>query len=199
MKRVLLIALMAFLSFSLVAQVENDISIPRTLRTGKVSKTEKEHSNRPDFFLDGNMNSNFGQMFSLNLSGGIAPAEWLRLGVGPRYELYYDGDVRHAVGASAYSEFVLVNYIVAHLGYEFLNYPTYEMTDDGRLQYDNDGKVIPCRKNIHALVLGVGFQTYLTESVSLYAQYLVYPLQTKNFHYSNFLPMFARIGVLYNF
>lgn len=124
--------------------------------------------------------------------------DWLRFAVGPRYEVSYDSylaKAQHSVGATAYAEFIVVNYLVGHIGYEFLNYPTYEMMDDDTPILDVNGQLIPCRKNTHALALGVGFQTYLSDKVGLYAQYIIYPVQSKNYHYANFLPMFARIGV----
>lgn len=197
MKRIAFFIFVALLSLNLTAQV--DVEIPRSLRGGSNARTSNGKDNRPDFFVGGNINSNFGQMLTLNLEGGLYVTDWLRFGVGPRYELYYDGQVRHAFGASAFSEFILANYIVGHFGYEFLNYPTYETNDAGQYIRDDAGNLIPCRKNVHALALGVGFQSQLSETLGIYAQYLLYPLQSENDHYSTFLPMFARVGVTYTF
>jgi len=198
MRKIGLLIAFGFFSLTLFAQTDVDVQLPRSLR-GASSKSNMEHANRPEFFVGGNINSNFGQMLTINLEGGLYATDWLRIGIGPRYELYYDGGTCHAFGAAAFSEFVLVDYLVAHIGYEFLNYPTIEMDDEGRPVYDTYNKTIPCRKNIHALALGVGFQTRLTTSVGMYVQYLIYPVQSKNYHYSNFLPMFARVGVNYIF
>lgn len=197
MKKIIFFVLVGLLSFNLTAQV--DVEVPRSLRGASNAHANKGGDNRPDFFIGGNVNSNFGQMLTLNLEGGLYATDWLKIGVGPRYELYYDGQVCHAFGAAAFTEFILINYLIGHVGYEFLNYPTFERNDAGQFVRDENGNIIPCRKNVHALAVGIGFQSQLTESVGIYAQYLVYPLQSENYHYSIFLPMFARVGVTYTF
>lgn len=86
------------------------------------------------FFVGGNMNSNFGYNLALAPEIGIQPAKWLRIGAGPRYELQvltngnYDRFTTHAVGASVFAEGVIVNRILLHVGYEYLNYPTKHTT-----------------------------------------------------------------------
>ncbi len=194
MKRVFVV--MAFLLGVWCASAQT-VDLPRSLRRADKGTDEKGKSgqNGPTFFFGGNVNSNFGQMLALDIEGGIYAQDWLRFGVGPRYELFFDGEVQHAFGATGYAEFIIANYLVGHLGYEFLNYPTYETDDNNYLIYDDNGHLIPCRKNIHALALGIGFQTQLTDIVGLQAQYLIYPIQSKNNHYATFLPMFARIGI----
>ena len=193
MKKIAILLLAIVLSFTAGAQ---SISVPRTLRSGarQANQTNNNsNANRPTFFVGGNINSNFGSQLALGLEGGIYTKPWLRFGVGPRYEMtfnYYADKVSHAFGASAFGEAIIANYIIGHVGYEYLNYPTYEQDEFGNMLLDK-----PIRKNIHALALGIGFQTHINEMVGLEAQYIIYPVQTKNDYYAKFLPMFARIGV----
>ena len=191
MKKIATLILALFLAFSAGAQ---DFNVPRNLRNG-ARQAEKANTEpqKPVFFLGGNINSNFGRQLSLDLEGGLYAAPWLRFGVGPRYEMtfnYYSKTVAHAFGASAFGEFIIANYLMLHVGYEFLNYPTHE--EDGLGNYFLNR---PIRKNIHALALGAGFHTYISQGVAIQAQYIIYPIQTKNDYYAIFLPMFARIGV----
>lgn len=187
------------LLFCLCIANAQTINLPRSLRSAsKNSSTSNTDRNRPTFFFAGNINSNFGAQLALDIEGGIYAKDWLRFAVGPRYDLTYDaylGKAQHGVGATAYAEFIIVNYLVGHIGYEFLNYGSYLMEEDETPILDDHNNVIPCRRNTHALALGIGFQTHISEMVGLYAQYIIYPVQSKNYHYSNFLPMFARIGV----
>ncbi|MBR4919112.1 MAG: hypothetical protein IKZ52_07860 [Bacteroidales bacterium] len=191
MKNIATLLLALTLAFTAEAQTYN---VPRSLRSG-ARQAEKGEQNDPKvtFFVSGNVNNNFGPQLALDLEGGLYATPWLRFGVGPRYEMtfnYIADMVAHAVGASAFGEFIIANYIVGHVGYEFLNYPTYEKDE-----FNNFILTQPIRKNIHALALGVGFQTHVSETVRLQAQYILYPVQTKNDYYARFLPMFARIGV----
>ena len=193
MKKIATLLLAFVLAFSAGAQ---SIRVPRTLRSG-AKQANQTNNNANDkkitYFVGGNINSNFGSQLAIGLEGGLYVKPWLRFGVGPRYEMtfnYYADKVSHAFGASAFGEFIIANYIVGHVGYEFLNYPTYEKDELGNLLLDR-----PMRDNIHALALGIGFQTHINEMVGLEAQYIIYPVQTKNDYYAKFLPMFARIGV----
>lgn len=189
MKRIATFLLVFSLFLSAGAQSFN---VPRTLRSGARQAQKTDDGNRKlSFFVGGNINSNFGSQLALGLEGGVYATDWLRFGVGPRYEMtfnYTADKVSHAFGASAFGEFIIANYVIAHVGYEFLNYPTYETDNISNM-------LIPIRKNIHALALGVGFQTHISQNVGLEAQYIIYPVQTKNDYYAKFLPMFARIGV----
>ena len=192
MKKTATLILALVLAFSAGAQ---SIRVPRTLRSGAKQAAQAKNPNdqKLTFFVGGNINSNFGSQLALALEGGVYAKPWLRFGVGPRYEMtfnYYADKVSHAFGASAFGEFIIANYIIGHVGYEFLNYPTYEQDELGNLLLDQ-----PIRKNIHALALGIGFQTHINEMVGLEAQYIIYPVQTKNDYYAKFLPMFARIGI----
>ena len=193
MKKIATLLLAFVLVFSAGAQ---SIRVPRTLRSGAKQAAQANNNantNRPTFFVGGNINSNFGSQLALGLEGGVYAKPWLRFGVGPRYEMtfnYYADKVSHAFGASAFGEFIIANYIIGHVGYEYLNYPTYEQDEFGNMLLDQ-----PIRKNIHALALGIGFQTHINEMVGLEAQYIIYPVQTKNDYYAKFLPMFARIGI----
>jgi len=74
-------------AFSLLAQ--NNIPMPRNLRTNpKTTSTQSANSKlRP--FIGGNINSNFGAMMALALEGGVHITDWFSVGVGPRYELSY--------------------------------------------------------------------------------------------------------------
>lgn len=192
MKKIATLVLAIILAFSAGAQT---IRVPRTLRSGarQAAKSNQQEDKKLTFFVGGNINSNFGSQLALGLEGGVYATPWLRFGVGPRYEMtfnYYADKVSHAFGASAFGEAIIANYIIAHVGYEFLNYPTYEKDEYDNFLFDQ-----PIRKNIHALALGIGFQTHINEMVGLEAQYIIYPVQTKNDYYAKFLPMFARIGV----
>ena len=192
MKKIATLLLAFILAFSAEAQ---SIQVPRTLRAGakQANQTKTSDDRKLNFFVGGNINSNFGSQLALGLEGGVYATPWLRFGVGPRYEMtfnYYADKVSHAFGASAFGEFIIANYIVGHVGYEFLNYPTYEKDEFDNYLFDK-----PTRKNIHALALGIGFQTHINETVGLEAQYIIYPVQTKNDYYAKFLPMFARIGI----
>ncbi|MCQ2283792.1 MAG: hypothetical protein MJZ57_02690 [Bacteroidales bacterium] len=170
------------------------INLPRALKSG--SQTSTPEKNRPSFFVGGNINSNFGYNFALMLEGGIYAKDWLRIGIGPRYELSYRGndELSHAFGASAFIEGIIANYILLHVGYEYLNYPTMKCDENGYPVEDEYGDYIKIRNGIHALALGVGFNTRVSENVNLYALYSLYPICTKNDYYSR-IPMFARIGV----
>ena len=191
MKKIAILLLAFILAFTAEAQ---NISVPRTLRSGaRQAEKGEQNDQKVTFFVSGNVNNNFGPQLALDLEGGIYAAPWLRFGVGPRYEMtfnYFADKVAHAVGASAFGEFIIANYIMGHVGYEFLNYPTYEKDELNNFILSQ-----PIRKNIHALALGVGFQTHVSETVRIQAQYIIYPVQTKNDYYARFLPMFARIGV----
>jgi hypothetical protein len=191
MKKIATLLLAFALAFTAGAQNNN---VPRSLRSGaRQAEKTGQNDRKVTFFAGGNINSNFGSQLALGLEGGIYAKPWLRFGVGPRYEMtfnYYADKVSHAFGASAFGEFIIANYVVGHVGYEFLNYPTYEKDEFDNYLFDK-----PTRKNIHALALGVGFQTHINEMVGLQAQYIIYPVQTKNDYYAKFLPMFARIGI----
>ncbi|MBQ3739773.1 MAG: hypothetical protein IJQ94_04900 [Bacteroidales bacterium] len=191
MKKIAILLLAFILAFSAEAQNSN---VPRSLRSG-AREAEKggQNDQKVTFFVSGNVNNNFGPQLALDLEGGLYATPWLRFGAGPRYEMTFNqfaNKVSHAAGASAFAEFIIANYIMGHIGYEFLNYPTYEKDE-----FDNFILTKPTRKNIHALALGVGFQTHVSETVRIQAQYIIYPFQTQNDYYVRFLPMFARIGV----
>ena len=191
MKKFTFFLIAIILAFSAGAQNNN---VPRSLRSGARQANQGEQNDKKaTFFVSGNVNNNFGPQLALDLEGGLYATPWLRFGAGPRYEMtfnYIADKVSHSVGASAFGEFIIANYIMGHVGYEFLNYPTYEKDD-----FNNFILSKPIRKNIHALALGIGFQTHVSETVRIQAQYILYPLQTKNDYYARFLPMFARIGV----
>lgn len=177
-----------------------DIHLPRSLRTGVNNGAPQSHINRPTFFAGGNVNSNFGSYLALTLEGGIYVKDWLRFGAGPRYEVSLKSVnmLQHAFGATVYGEGIIANHLMLHLGYEFLNYPTIETDENGIPIVDPYGDYTEVRKNIHALSLGVGFFSYLSDKISLYALYSINPLQTKNDYYS-LLPMFARVGIAFEF
>lgn len=185
-------------AFSLLAQ--NNIPMPRNLRTNpKTTSTQSANSKlRP--FIGGNINSNFGAMMAFALEGGVHITDWFSVGVGPRYELsYYSkgqglgyGTV-HAYGATAFAQFLLVRYLILHAGYEYLNYPSWDFDENGDLGF--------VRKNKHALALGVGFRSYIAQNVSLYALYVVHPIpnEVDNFYFTSPVSMFARVGITYDF
>lgn len=182
-------------AFSLLAQ--NNIPMPRNLRTNpKTTSTQSANSKlRP--FIGGNINSNFGAIMAFALEGGVHITDWFSVGAGPRYELsYYSkgqglgyGTV-HAYGATAFAQFLLVRYLILHAGYEYLNYPSWDFDEYGDLVF---------RKNYHALALGVGFRSYIAQNLSLYALYIVHPIPQKTDYFSSIVPMFARVGITYEF
>lgn len=189
-------------AFSLLAQ--NNIPMPRNLRTNpKTTSTQSANSKlRP--FIGGNINSNFGAMMALALEGGVHITDWFSVGVGPRYELSYYRNpylnkygTMHAFGATAYAQFLLVRYLILHAGYEYLNYPTlYSDFDEF-----GDLAIFSERKSHHALALGVGFRSYIAQNVSLYALYVVHPIpnEVDNFYFTSPVSMFARVGITYDF
>jgi hypothetical protein len=184
-------------AFSLLAQ--NNIPMPRNLRTNpKTTSTQSANSKlRP--FIGGNINSNFGAMMAFALEGGVYITDWFSVGMGPRYEMtiYMDPTMgnygtRNAFGATAYAQFLLVRYLILHAGYEYLNYPL--LNPD----FDEYGDLV-FRKNYHALALGVGFRSYIAQNLSLYALYIVHPIPQKTDYFSSIVPMSARVGITYEF
>lgn len=192
MKRFFLSLILVAFTLCLSAQTVN---LPRSLRSGSNSQSNAKTERTMKFFVGGNMNSNFGYNLALAPEIGIQPAKWLRIGAGPRYELQvltngnYDRFTTHAVGASVFAEVVIVNRILLHVGYEYLNYPTKHTTPA-----DPDY----ARDNFHACALGVGYHQRVSDKLSLYGLYVIYPFMTPNDYY-NPLPMFARIGISYEF
>ena len=172
-----------------------NVNLPRALRNAQQNSTTTNTDKKLRFFAGGNINSNFGYYFSLTPEAGIYATNWLRFGVGPRYELSYDNSlmkVIHSFGATAFAEATVVNYLTGRVGYEYLSYPEWTAID-------NQGNPIFERRNVHALALGIGFQSYLSNNVRMYALYVIYPVQNDNNYYKKFLPMFARIGVAVDF
>lgn len=182
------------LCFSLLLKAQNGtINLPRALRSGQTQTNNRNNTNRgPLFFIGGNVNNNFGYNLALAPEIGVRPTDWLRIGVGPRYELQVLADktnryATNAFGASAFVEGIIIDRILIHAGYEFLNYPVSHSSS-----IDKD------RNNLHACALGVGYFQRLSDNLDLYALYVIYPFLTPNDYY-NPLPMFARIGISYDF
>lgn len=172
-----------------------NISLPRPLRNGQETQTDNTNPRTIQFFAGGNINSNFGYYFSIAPEIGVYATEWLRFGVGPRYEMSFNTSrekVNHSFGATVFAEAIVAKYLIGHVGYEFLNYPEWNDVDDF-------GNPIDERRNTHALALGIGFHSRLTNNIGLYALYVLYPVQSENTHYKKFLPMFARIGITMDF
>lgn len=200
MKRsfVLLLAWILWLPLCLPAQ---SVSLPYSLRSGErqSEKNSKNVERDYKFFVGGNINSNFGYRLALMAEGGIHLHDMFTIGVGPRYELEYDftgysgSAVNHCFGASAFGEVTLVDYLILHVGYEFLNYPYMDMMD---------GETY--RHNVHALAAGIGFNSHsiISDKISIYAMYILYPYHSdRKFEYTIYrpFPMFARIGIRYFF
>lgn len=188
--------------FSINAQNNSSVTLPRALRSGQTNN--KSNADRScKFFVGGNVNNNFGYNLALAPEIGIHPFEWLRIGVGPRYELQvltdktYNRYATNAFGASAFVEGTILNRILIHVGYEFLNYPT-NLTLIPDPSSRRGYSLISDRDNLHACALGVGYTQYVSQNVDLYALYVIYPFLTPNDYY-NPLPMFARIGISYDF
>ena len=187
-------------AFSLLAQ--NNIQLPRSLRTNTKTSSTQSANSKIHPFIGGNINSNFGAMMAFALEGGVHITDWFSVGEGPRYEMTiyidpYTGDyaTRNAFGATVYAQFLLVRYLILHAGYEYLNYPSLYQGFD---EY-GDLAVLSERKNYHALALGVGFRSYIAQNLSLYALYEIHPIPQKNDYFSALIPMFARVGITYDF
>lgn len=200
MKRIFLSCFLVSFALFLNAQTANP---PRNQRSGNNTQSNAQTERSLKYFVGGNVNSNFGYNMALAPEIGIQPTNWLRVGVGPRYELQvltdgkYNRFTTHAAGASAFAEAKIINRILIHVGYEFLNYPTnLSIIADPNtrrgfsLQSDRD--------NLHACALGVGYCQKVSDNLDLYALYVIYPFMTPNDYY-NPLPMFARIGISYEF
>lgn len=200
MRKLVLTLAGVLLAFSLLAQ--NTIQLPRSLRTNTNTKRTQSADKKIHPFVGGNINSNFGSTMAFALEGGVHITDWLSVGAGPRYELSiymdpYTGDygTKNALGATVYAQFLLVRYLILHAGYEYLNYPSLYQGFDAY----GDLVVLSERKNYHALALGVGFRSYIAQNLSLYALYEVHPIPQKNEYFSSIVPMFARVGITYDF
>lgn len=200
MKKLALTLAGVLFAFSLLAQ--NNIQLPRSLRTNTKTSSTQSANSKIHPFIGGNINSNFGAMMAFALEGGVHITDWFSVGAGPRYEMTiymdpYTGDyaTRNAFGATVYAQFLLVRYLILHAGYEYLNYPSLYQGFD---EY-GDLAVLSERKNYHALALGVGFRSYIAQNLSLYALYEIHPIPQKNDYFSSIIPMFARVGITYDF
>lgn len=200
MKKIALTVAGLLLSIAVMAQ-NPTVPIPSNLRTGVRTAQKKESDKKLEFFVGGNINSNFGYNLALAPELGVHITDWFSVGAGPRYELSFMGmgmgnyTALHAFGASVFTEFLIARYFLVHAGYEFLNYPSF---------CDEEGYPLstPMRKNNHALALGIGFKSYIGTDLSLYALYVIYPTQPLNKNYNDYyapMPMFARVGITYDF
>lgn len=199
MKKIALTVAGVLFAASLLAQ--NTIPIPRSLRTSQKTTSTQSAGKKLNLFVGGNINSNFGTTMAFAPEVGLHVTDWFAVGAGPRYELTfysnpYTGDysTMHAFGAAAFAQFILVRYLILHAGYEYLNYPSLYPGFD---EY-GDLAVLSERKSYHALALGVGFNSYLSQNLSLYALYVVHPLHSKNDYFSSIVPMYARVGIRYD-
>lgn len=196
MKKTILIVLSCILCLPVFMQAQN-VSVPYSLRSGERQQEKNVKAERDfEFFVGGNLNSNFGYRLALMAEAGIQFHDMFTFGLGPRYELEYSlygGEVNHCFGASGFGEITLIDYLILHVGYEYLNYPYVDM---------NDG--MPYRHNVHAVAAGIGFNSHalISDKLSIYAMYILYPYHSdRKFEYAIYrpFPMFARIGVRYNF
>ncbi|MBR4135966.1 MAG: hypothetical protein IKU03_06130 [Bacteroidales bacterium] len=197
MKKSILIALSWILLLPFMMQAQS-VSVPYSLRSGERQGAKNDKPERDyHFFVGGNINSNFGYRLALMAEGGIQIHDMFTLGVGPRYELEYSlygsDPVNHCFGASAFGEVTLMDYLILHVGYEFLNYPYEDMND-----------WMTYRHNVHAVAAGIGFNSnaMISDKLSIYAMYILYPYHSdRKFEYAIYrrFPMFARIGIRYFF
>lgn len=202
MKKFFYTFFLLLLVISINAQNTGNVQLPRSLRSSQTSS--KSNSERTfKFFVGGNVNNNFGYNLALAPEIGIHPFKWLRIGAGPRYELQvwtdaqYNRYATHAYGASAFAEGIIINHILVHLGYEYLNYPTnIAIVSDPTTR--RGYTMVSDRDRLHACALGVGYNTQVAQNLSFYALYVIYPFLTPNDYY-NPLPMFARVGISYDF
>lgn len=183
------------LSVSLNAQNFDNFSLPSSLRNS-VNRSARSSSytstQSKDLFVGGILSYNFSRSLSLTPYFGIYATDWLRVGAGPCYELTLDlatGMPNHSFGATAFAEAVVAKYLVFHVGYEYLSYPLWSDPAVGPIEKIG-------RDNVHALALGLGFQTRLSNMVSLNVMYMLYPVESENTYYHHqFLEMFVRAGV----
>jgi len=196
MKKKILIALSLILSLPLFMQAQS-VSVPYSLRSGERQQEKSEKTERDyDFFVGGNINTNFGYQIALMAETGMRFNDMFTLGLGPRYEMMYDvsrGEMGHCYGGSAFGEITLLNYLIIHVGYEYLNYPYLDYND-----------YMTYRHNVHAVAAGIGFNsnTMISNKLSIYAMYILYPYHSdRQFEYTLYrpFPMFARIGIRYHF
>ncbi len=183
----------------------DDIKLPSSLRTHNSSTSgDSDVSQRSlNYYVGCNVNSNFGYNFAISPEVGIKPLRWLGIGVAPRYELSVGSTSQtgryttHAFGVGAFVSGTISNYILLRVGYEFLNYPT-NLTIVEDASSSRGYSVENERDNLHAVSLSFGFQTSIANNVYLYAMYTLYPYITDNDYYGD-LPMFARVGIQYDF
>lgn len=194
MKKFSTLLCVLLLSLSISAQNNEIFSLPSSLRNAsrQSSKSSTNKAQSLDLFAGGFLSYNFSRSLALTPYFGLYATDWLRFGAGPRYELtldYATGMPNHSFGATAFAEAVIARYLVLHVGYEYLSYPLWSDPTLGPIEKIG-------RDNVHALALGVGFQTRLSNSVSLNAMYLLYPVESENNYYHHqFLEMFVRVGV----
>ncbi len=191
MKKVLLsLLLVVFIGLPVIKA--QSVSLPYSLRKGAKQEKSSQNERVYDFFVGGNINSNFAHNLAIMPEVGITfKDKMFALGIGPRYELSYfiggyNNTLSHCFGASAFGEVTIFNYLILHAGYEFLNYPI------------EVGADLPERHNVHAVAAGIGFNsnTMMSDRISLYAMYVLYPYHTDRvFEFYGHFPMFARIGV----
>lgn len=165
---------------------ENEIVLPKSLRT-------KTSSNMSDlnWLFDANLgftwDDNFKPQISICPKVGIYPFEWLEVAAGPRYEMSFDAiksKTKHAFGVSAFSEFIIVDWILIDVGYDYLNYAY--TTEDFEL----------ARENYHALAVALGFGNYITDRIRVYGKIVAYPVHSPSTHYyTNYLPLFFHLGI----
>ena len=194
MKKSLLFFIILMIFNTLNAQNYDNLTLPSSLRNSSKASTTKAANSRTDadLFAGGYLSYNLHTSLSLTPYFGIYATKWLRFGVGPRYELtwnYYTNSAAHSFGATAFAQAIIARCLILHAGYEYLSYPNFTEMASGMYQYDG-------RANIHALAVGVGFKTHLSNIVSLSGMYLLYPIESENTFYNHqFLDMFVRFGV----
>lgn len=190
MKKIFCSLLFLFACAASFAQANEAVPLPRSLKTKTVE------DKKINFFVGGNINTSFLYNFSIAPEAGIRITDWFSVGISPRYELAYNtiysgkDDLQHSFGGGAFVEFLVANYLMFRGGYELLNFPYREV--------DLNGAIFDSRKNVHAVSLGLGFETYIASNIRLYGLYIIYPYMSNHDHYANTIPMFARIGLSFD-
>jgi len=194
MKKKLLVLGLLLMALVSNAQNNDDQILPASLRSSAKANTSSSESDEGmNFFAGGHLNYNLNRSLSLTPYAGVWATDWLRFGIGPRYELtwnYYSNTAAHSFGATAFMQAVIAQYLILHVGYEYLSYPSYVELPSG--QYEFEG-----RCNVHSVAAGIGFQTQISPTVSMNGMYLIYPYSSENTLYTvnRFLSMFVRFGI----
>lgn len=195
MKKTLLFILLFIAVGSMCAQNTESVPLPKGLQSYK-ERTD-ESARKLKFQAGGGINFGVGGnalQFQVSPHFGILPAvDWLCVGVGGTYELYYYKDYstglkscQHVFGARGFIEgYIWKQRIILHGEYEWLSYP--------------DGNGDGVREQSHAVLVGPGYQQWLNDHLAVYvlALFPVYEPSTNPINAYSVCEF--RVGVHYKF